>query len=524
MSLPFELRPYQRDCLAQLPDKGAGLVVMATGLGKTATFSQIPRRGRMLILSHRDELVHQPAKYFDCPVGFEAGPETSHGEQVISASVQSLYRRLSKFPSDYFDIIITDEAHHATAPTYRKIYNHFKPRLHLGFTATPNRQDQVGLDSIYTDVVYALDLEWGVKNKYLCDIHCYRAKLDISLAGIACRMGDFEQRALERQMNIERANQGIAEAYRTLAKGQTLIFAVSIAHAQALAQLIPDAAVVVGGEDRSETIRRFLNGELKCIINCLVFTEGTDLPNVETIIIARPTKNISLYTQMVGRGMRLYPGKEYLTLIDCVGVSNLDICTAPSLLGLPVMDPPPGHPHLYEGDLFGIKNKVKLVMDTVDSWINGIEYVDIWSKDEGYNTHSMHWRRSPTGELYLSAPKIVLPAPDVLGYTVYLGERMKVQQALDEVQRFVQTQHKELRPLWDERQVKRWDKSPATAKQVQAILNIAGRNKKIKSWITPQKLNSLSKYGAAEIIGRAMMKCPVKPNAASTSSDNSTIC
>ena len=139
----IQLRPYQKEALASIPDAGAYLIQMAVGLGKTVTFSQIPRRGRMLILSHRDELVHQPAKYFDCSFGVEQAGETSHGEEVVSASVQSLVRRLDKFKPDDFDVLVTDEAHHCVAPTYRKIYDYFKPRLNLGFTATPNRNDGV---------------------------------------------------------------------------------------------------------------------------------------------------------------------------------------------------------------------------------------------------------------------------------------------------------------------------------------------------------------------------------------------
>ena len=160
----ISLRPYQEECLAAIPDCGAFLIQMATGLGKTVTISRIPRRGRMLILAHRDELVHQPGKYFDVPVGIEMGAETSHGEEVVCASVPSLVRRLHRFAPDDFDVIITDECHHAAAATYQKIIAHFKPRLHLGFTATPNRNDDVGLESVYEDIVFERDLEWGIKN------------------------------------------------------------------------------------------------------------------------------------------------------------------------------------------------------------------------------------------------------------------------------------------------------------------------------------------------------------------------
>lgn len=115
---------------------------MATGLGKTATFANIKRKGRVLVLAHREELVTQPIKYYDCPIGVEMASRKSNNEPVIIASVQSLLHRLDKFKPDDFDMIITDEAHHAAAKSYKTIYNYFRPRLHLGFTATPNRRRQ----------------------------------------------------------------------------------------------------------------------------------------------------------------------------------------------------------------------------------------------------------------------------------------------------------------------------------------------------------------------------------------------
>ena len=109
--MTFKLRPYQADCIENIVAKGRGnwLVQMATGLGKSITFSRIPRQGKMLILSHRDELVTQPLKYFECKTGIEKGKEISHGEEVVSASVQSMANRLDRFSKDEFDIIVVDE-------------------------------------------------------------------------------------------------------------------------------------------------------------------------------------------------------------------------------------------------------------------------------------------------------------------------------------------------------------------------------------------------------------------------------
>ena len=190
----IELRDYQRECVAAIDalDGGSHLVQMATGLGKTVTFSRIARPGRMLVISHRDELVYQPVKYFDCEVGIEKGPESSHGEEVVSTSLQTLARRLeSTFRPGEFDIIVTDEAHHALAESYRRVYDYLEPRLHVGFTATPRRGDDRGLSPVFDDIVFTRDLRWGIANGYLCDIDCRRVRVDWSTSGVRTRDGDF---------------------------------------------------------------------------------------------------------------------------------------------------------------------------------------------------------------------------------------------------------------------------------------------------------------------------------------------
>lgn len=140
--MDIKLRDYQQEVL-KIIDKlepGAYLIQMATGLGKTATFTNIKRKGKVLVLAHREELINQPVKYYDCPVGIEMANKYSNGEEVVIASVMTLIHRLEKFNPYEFDMIIIDEAHHAAAASYKKIINYFKPRLLLGFTATPNRR------------------------------------------------------------------------------------------------------------------------------------------------------------------------------------------------------------------------------------------------------------------------------------------------------------------------------------------------------------------------------------------------
>lgn len=140
--MDIKLRDYQKEVLDIIDrlEPGSYLIQMATGLGKTATFTNIKRKGRVLVLAHREELINQPVKYYNCPVGIEMADKCSNGEEVIIASVMTLIHRLDKFKPEEFDLIIIDEAHHAAATSYKKIINYFKPRLLLGFTATPNRR------------------------------------------------------------------------------------------------------------------------------------------------------------------------------------------------------------------------------------------------------------------------------------------------------------------------------------------------------------------------------------------------
>ena len=496
----IQLRPYQQECidtiLAQEP--GSYMIQMGTGLGKTVTFASIPRQGRVLLLSHREELVNQPRKYYDCSFGIERGQEKSHGEEVVSASVQSLVRRLDKFDPDDFDLIITDECHHAASPTYRMIYDYFHPRLHLGFTATPNRGDRLRLDGIYSSIIFQRDLKWAIKEGYLTDIHCLRVDIGYDLTAVRTRMGDYAPGELEEAM--DGTADAIAQAYRELAKGPTLIFAVSVAQAEEIAAKIDGAVAVTGDtKDRAAVIRDFTDGKIPCIVNVMVFTEGTDIPRVETVIIARPTQSEALYTQMVGRGLRLYPGKEKLTLIDCVGVTGRkSLCTAPSLLGLDITNVPARKRDELQGDLFDLPVKAAAASDTPESWIKNIEIVDLWAQEQQYQLHDVSWFKMPDGSLTLSLPekrRMVIPCPDALGMVPTKdGKRIPMQEALDRAYLFLLAHEADSRYIWDKSQAARWGKAPASQKQLDII------HKKCKGFDT----SGLTKGQASQILNRVM--------------------
>ena len=470
----LELRDYQKEAIktiqAQLP--GRYLVQMATGLGKTVTFASLPRRGRVLLLSHREELVNQPRRYYNCSFGVERAGEHSQGEEVVSASVQTLVRRLDRFAPEEFDTVIVDEAHHAAAVTYRKILDYFKPRLVLGFTATPNRGDKIRLDDVFQKIIFAKDLRWGIQQGYLCDILCKRVDIGYDLSAVRTRMGDYAPGELAQAM--EGTADAIAQAYREEASGPTLIFAVNVAQAQEIAGKIPGAVAVTGQtKDRAELIQRFTDGEIPCLVNVMVFTEGTDIPRVETVILARPTQSEALYTQMVGRGLRLYPGKDKLTLIDCVGTTGrASLCTAPSLLGLDVSNVPKRKQNELQGLLFDLPLKAAAASDAPESWVRNVEIVDLWAKTQSYVTHDVNWFKMPDGSLVCALAdrtKFVISCPDALGQVELEGEKMPMQQALDQVYVTLRDQHADARNLWDLNAVRRWGSQPATESQLKLI-------------------------------------------------------
>lgn len=475
----IELRPYQKQCIEAIEAEppGAYLVQMATGLGKTVTFANIPRHGgRMLILSHREELTEQPRKYFDCSFGIERADLHSSGEEVVSASVQSLARRLDKFKPDDFPWIICDECHHISANTYRKIISYFNPAKLIGFTATPNRADGVRLDDIFSKIIFKRDIRWAIENGYLCDIFARRVNIGCDLSKVRVSMGDFAPGELEKAM--DGTEDAIAEAYRKYAKGPTIIFAASVNHAEKIAAKIPGAAVVTGKtEDRSSIVKAFSDGIIPVIVNVMVFTEGTDIPCIETVIMARPTKSETLYTQAVGRALRPYPGKERATLIDCVGITGrASLCTAPTLLGVDMESVLAEKRDEVQGELFTLPEKAVIASDTPLSWIKSTRIVDLWARQNAYDTRDLNFTKLPTNELVISlsgGERITIPAPDALGQiTCKDGRKIPMQQAIDRVYAYLINRRPDQRYLWDLREVKKWGQAPATESQLKYVRRV----------------------------------------------------
>lgn len=509
--MEFEKRPYQEECIDIINNISSGkyLVVMATGLGKTYIFSRIKRRGRMLIISHREELVLQPKKFFDCSFGIELNKIHSNGEDVVSASTLTLVanERYKVFNPNEFDIIVVDEAHHSPARTYRTLLEYFKPRLLLGFTATPNRADGVRLDDLYSDIIYEKNIRWGIEHGYLSNIECIRVTAGFDLSKVTSYKGDYKISDLNKAMlNVDGV---VVDAYYKYARGATLIFTVSVEQAERLQKRIKGSVLVTASTpNREEIINQLKDRKIPCVINCMVFTEGTDIPLCETIIIARPTKSNALYSQMVGRGLRVFPGKEKLRLIDIVGVTvDNRLCTAPSLLGISMKLLNKEKQDKIQGDILSLPDKVLKESDCPASWVKAAEYVELWGEENHYNLRNINWIQLPDGTLSLSIPKnerlnrpvsreFRLTVPDELGFTEFNGRKFKMQAAIDFVYNILKNCYTDCEKIWDSKlAASTWGKSLATEKQINFI-------KRSNENLDGINFKTISRYEASLIINR----------------------
>lgn len=365
----MKLRDYQVQCLQAIKDRYlAGirrqLICLPTGTGKTVIFAQFPSffqmKKRMLVLAHREELLEQARqKLLDANAHLQVHIEqgSRHAEDtcdVVIASIQTLGRKGSKrlldLPSDEFYLVVVDEAHHATAATYRRVLDHFglfeqdSKKLLVGFTATPKRGDGQGLDTIFEEIAFSRTLPEMIDAGHLCPLRAYRIETEIDLSKVKSRMGDFVAAQLSDAVNVAERNDVVIDCFRKHLSGrQALCFCVDVAHARDLAHTFCRAdiacAAVTGdmpSEERRRVLEAFRQAKLQVLTNCLVLTEGYDEPSIEGILLARPTKSVVLYAQMIGRGTRLHPGKENVTIVDIVDVTrDQKLIQLASLFGLP---------------------------------------------------------------------------------------------------------------------------------------------------------------------------------------------
>jgi len=355
----LELRDYQEEAVARVLaacHRGvlSQLMVLPTGSGKTVVFAEVARRmsARVLVLVHREELAFQAREKFgvvwpEAEVGVVKAELDELGRQVTVASVQTLARpmRLERAARHPYDLVVTDEAHHAVAATYRQVYERLgvgERVLHLGVTATPGRTDGQGLGRVFREVVYYKSIGDMVRAGWLCPISGKRVQTGVDISDAGVRGDDFDDRQLETVLNTRNRNELIRDAVAGLAAGRRMLaFTAGVAHAHALASVMREAgmrAEAVDGETpyarRREILGAFRAGEIEVLANYGVLTEGYDEPATSGIVLARPTRSASLYEQMVGRGLRPYPGKRDCLVIDVADISRRHrLAQLPDLLG-----------------------------------------------------------------------------------------------------------------------------------------------------------------------------------------------
>ena len=358
----LSLRPNQEEALKSINDfseKGINkqLVVLPTGAGKTVIFSHLPQFKKdslpMLVLAHRAELLYQAKEKIgwsnpELDIQIEQADNIAGYCDVVVASVPTLGRaeseRILKYPKDYFKSIVIDEAHHAAAPTYRRILDYFNAPFVLGVTATPQRSDNTRLTDVFDEIVYYKTIQDLIEDGYLCTLVGYRIKTDTDISGVATNEGDYVASQLEDAIDTPERNAHIVAAYNSLVpESKAIVFCAGVKHANNLATSFASAQikteVILGATDsdsRRDILARFRMGTTKVLINVGVLTEGFDEPTVETIILARPTRSTLLYTQIVGRGTRLHEGKPHCTVLDFADTTRgKKPIGLPSLLGLP---------------------------------------------------------------------------------------------------------------------------------------------------------------------------------------------
>ena len=334
----MELRPYQKEAKEAVFEQWENgtmktLLVLPTGCGKTIVFAKITEDcvshgDRVLILAHRGELLDQAADKIAKATGL--GCATEKAEQsclgswfrITVGSVQSLMRetRLKRFPEDYFNTIIIDEAHHCISDSYQRVLKHFPDAKVLGVTATPDRGDMRNLGQVFESLAYEYTLPKAIKEGYLSPIKAVTIPLQVDLTGVGIQSGDFKAGDLGTALDPY-LEQIAEEMEKYCREKKTVVFLPLVKTSQKFRDILNAhgfRAAEVNGEsqDRAEILEDYADGKYNVLCNSMLLTEGWDCPDVDCIVVLRPTKVRSLYCQMVGRGTRLAPGKDHLLLLD----------------------------------------------------------------------------------------------------------------------------------------------------------------------------------------------------------------
>jgi superfamily II DNA or RNA helicase len=334
----LELREHQEDALRALEllrseGKTIALLEHATGAGKTVTAIADARRlgGRTLWLVHRRDLVAQTQREFqrlwpDAETGrYYGGVHEAEADNLVAA-IQSVADHLDEFGPKEFTYVVIDEAHHAAADTYHRILEYFEPRFILGLTATADRADGQNLLELFRDCAHRLTLHEAVERRELVPIRCVRVKTNVDLSRVRYNQVQYNRRDMEEAIVVPARDRLIVDTYvQHVPNRKAVAFAVNVRHGEMLAEEFQRSGVPaqsVSGRmptgQREETLRAFRDGRLRVLCACDILNEGWDCPDIEVLLMARPTLSRVIYLQQLGRGTRKAPGKECLIVFDFV--------------------------------------------------------------------------------------------------------------------------------------------------------------------------------------------------------------
>lgn len=337
LSQAYELRDYQEELTAKTfgcwrLGQRRVMMQLPTGAGKTVVFSAIAAKFAIygtgvLVVAHREELLLQAqeklATVANVPVGIiKAGYCPNQSAPIQVGSIQTLSRRLDSLPPA--GLLVLDEAHHAAASSYLELMRRYESAYILGVTATPARIDGQGFKFIFDELVLGRSVRELIDAGHLCPYKLFAAPKAIDTSGIAIVAGEYNQRQLAEAVNTRLLMGDLIKTWQKYASGKkTVVFAVDIAHSQAIASAYLEAGIKAEHLDgdtptleRAAILERFRQGETSILTNCGIVSEGFDVPSIEAIQCVRPTRSLNLWLQMLGRSLRPMPLKTHAIIID----------------------------------------------------------------------------------------------------------------------------------------------------------------------------------------------------------------
>jgi len=336
----MNLRPYQSDAFdavyAKWKECRKVLVSMPTGSGKTHVFSHIAANeseagSRVLILAHRDELIRQAQNKLKDATGLDCAIEkaeqvSSSKDRIVVGSVQTLMNQKRLERCGPFSLIVVDEAHHCLADSYQRILNYLPLAYVVGFTATPDRGDRKNLGKYFDALAYEYSLRQAITDGWLCRIVAKTHPLKIDLSGVRITSGDYNEGDLGNALDPYLPR--IAEAIPKDRK--TLIFTPLCITAKKLQAILCEQgrrAYYASGEDRSQIADWEKDGKGAIMLNSQLFNEGYDHSSIDCVVVLRATKSRPYFAQMIGRGTRIWPGKDNLLILDFLWqTTKHDLC------------------------------------------------------------------------------------------------------------------------------------------------------------------------------------------------------